>query len=253
MLRTMVFIDYQNFNINLQMHYKNKQGKEFKSINYQRLAKEINDKLPFQSQVVKTYLFAYKPCEQLMKLEYYIKYYNWLNNMRKTPYFEIIEGRQEVRSIKGVDFNIDDPNTYTTEEKETDINLATHMIAKGFQNAYDIAILVSGDTDYIKVVETLHNIGKTVIIAHFKHQPITRYQGIIDSNIILFDNLLEKASNRKSTKSQNIINEEITSTDEGHLTDERDLIIEKVSDNIEENESDIQDINKIECEYLIEQ
>ena len=75
MLRTMVFIDYQNFNINLQTHYNNKSGKGFRSINYQRLAKEINGKLPFQSQVLKTYLFAYKPCEQLMKLERYKKYY----------------------------------------------------------------------------------------------------------------------------------------------------------------------------------
>ena len=57
MLRTMVFIDYQNFNINLQTHYNNKSGKGFRSINYQRLAKEINGKLPFQSQVLKTYLF----------------------------------------------------------------------------------------------------------------------------------------------------------------------------------------------------
>lgn len=47
MLRTMVFIDYQNFNINLQTHYNNKVGKGFRSINYQRLAKEINGKLPF--------------------------------------------------------------------------------------------------------------------------------------------------------------------------------------------------------------
>lgn len=201
MLRTMVFIDYQNFNINLQAHYyKNSKNDDFKSINYQRLAREINDKLPFKSQVVKTYLFAYKPCEQLMKLEKYQKYYEWLTNMRKTHYFEIIEGRQEIRNIDGVQFDINDPKTYTTEEKETDINLATHMLAKGFQNAYDIAVLVSGDTDYIKVVETLHNIGKTVVIAHFKHQIINKYDSIIDSNIILYDNLLNEASNSTKKK-----------------------------------------------------
>lgn len=61
MFRTMVFIDYQNFNINLQEHYN---GKQFKSINYQELAKAINKRLTLESQVIKTYLFAYKPCEQ---------------------------------------------------------------------------------------------------------------------------------------------------------------------------------------------
>lgn len=72
------------------------------------------------------------------------------------------------------------------------------MLAKGFQNAYDIAILVSGDTDYIKVVETLHNIGKTVVIAHFKHQSIVKYEGIIDANIVLYENILTNAFNHRN-------------------------------------------------------
>lgn len=215
MLRTMVFIDYQNFNINLQTHYyKSKKKMDFKSINYHALAKEINKILHFESQVVKTYLFAYKPNEQLMRLDKYKRYYKWLTNMKKTPYFEIIEGRQEIRTINGVKFDVNNQNTYTTEEKETDINLATHMLAKGFQNAYDIAVLVSGDTDYIKVVETLHNIGKTVVIAHFKHQIISKYDGIIDSNIILFDNLLNNASNQKLKAEKNIETSKNCNTEE---------------------------------------
>lgn len=39
MHKVMVFIDYQNFNINLKKHYN---GKQFKPINYQLLGKEIN-------------------------------------------------------------------------------------------------------------------------------------------------------------------------------------------------------------------
>ncbi len=197
MLRTMVFIDYQNFNINLQMHYRENQidRATVKSINYLNLAIEIDKKLPFYSQVMKTYLFAYKPCEQLMQLKHYSKYYDWLTALRKAPYFEVIEGRQEIRPIKGIPLDINDYHTYTTIEKETDINLATHMLSKGFQNAYDIAILVSGDTDYIKVIETLHNIGKIVVIAHFEHQSIARYNGIIDSHVVLFDDILHRSQN----------------------------------------------------------
>lgn len=194
MFRVMVFIDYQNFNINLHEHYK---GKTFKSINYWALGKAINNIIPFQSEVIKTYLFAYKPCEELMKLDFYSKYYEWLNSIRKTPYLEIIEGRQELRTYDNIPLDINNPKTYFTEEKETDINLATHMVAKGFQNSYDIAILVSGDTDYIKVVETLHNIGKTVVIAHFPHQNVSRYDEICDANIILYDDLLNAAVNKK--------------------------------------------------------
>lgn len=196
MLRVMVFIDYQNFNINLREHY-NSTGQKSKSINYIALGKAINEIIPYNSEVIKTYLFAYEPCEELKKLEYYDKYYKWLNSLRNTPYLEIIEGRQELRTHDGVDLDLNNPKTYYTEEKETDINLATHMIAKGFQNAYDIAILVSGDTDYIKVVETLHNNGKIVVIAHFKHQNVGKYDGICDANIVLYDNILNKSANKK--------------------------------------------------------
>lgn len=90
---------------------------------------------------------------------------------------------------------INDPSTYTTEEKETDINIATHMIAKGFQNAYDIAILVSGDTDYVQVIRTLHDLGKIVVIAHFPEQNIAKYQGMYDAEVILDDDLLHRAGN----------------------------------------------------------
>ena len=149
---------------------------------------------------MKTYLFAYKPCDKLMELERYSKYYEWLCRIKNSPYFEIIEGRQELRTIENVTLDINNPQTYTTEEKETDINLATHMLAKGFQNAYDIAILVSGDTDYIKVVETLHNIGKIVVVAHFPHQNIDKYNGITDAHIVLYDDILKEAYNNNVLK-----------------------------------------------------
>lgn len=197
MHKVMVFIDYQNFNINLKKHYENN-GESFVGINYSKLGRAINEIIPFDSEVLKTYLFAYKPCEELMQLHSYKKYYEWLtSSMRKVPYLEVIEGRQDIHRIKGIKFDINNPDTYTTEEKETDINLATHMVAKGFQNAYDIAILVSGDTDYVNVIKTLHDLGKIIIIAHFPHQNIQKYDGMYDADIILYDKILSKAWNCK--------------------------------------------------------
>lgn len=196
MHKAMVFIDYQNFNINLKEHYKNNK-KEFKSINYKLLGKNINDLIQLDSEVLKTYVFAYKPCDDLMRLDSYKKYYEWLNRLKSAKYLEVIEGRQEIRTYKNVKFDINNPDTYTTIEKETDINLAAHMISKGFQNAYDIAILVSGDTDYTSVIQTLHNLGKIIVIAHFKHQNISKYEGIYDADVILYDDILNKSQNDK--------------------------------------------------------
>lgn len=212
MHKVMVFIDYQNFNINLKEHFKN-QNKNLKSINYKELGKNINELIPFDSEVIKTYVFAYKPCKELMKLESQKKYYEWITEkLQKTKYLEVIMGRQEIRTYKNITFDLNNPDTYTTVEKETDINLATHMISKGFQNAYDIAILVSGDTDYMSVIETLHNLGKIIVIAHFKHQNIAKYEGVYDAEIILYDDIIQKSLNDKkqpdNKTNQNSDNEE---------------------------------------------
>ena len=192
MHKVMVFIDYQNFNINLKKHYE---GRTFKSINYSYLGKEINKFIPLDSEVIKTYVFAYKPCDELLQLETYRNYYSWLTtSLKSVPYLEVIEGRQDIHRIRGIEFDVNNPDSYITVEKETDINLATHMVAKGFQNAYDVAILVTGDTDYVNVIKTLHDLGKIIVIAHFKHQNISKYNGMYDAEIILYDNILNEAS-----------------------------------------------------------
>lgn len=153
MLRTMMFVDYQNFRIALDEAAK-KSGKKYSSIDYVEFGNQITKIIPFENQVIKRYIFAYRPCDELMELDYYKNYYKWLTGLKRAHYTEVIEGRQEIRYIEGTEFDIHDRRTYTTVEKETDINLATHMVSKAFQNAFDIAILVSGDTDYTSVVKS---------------------------------------------------------------------------------------------------
>ncbi len=36
--------------------------------------------------------------------------------------------------------------------------MGVHLIAKGFLNAYDVAVIVSGDSDYIPALEILNTI-----------------------------------------------------------------------------------------------
>lgn len=189
MLRTMVFIDFQNFNISYNEHCTCKNLLR-KSIDYCLLSKQLNNVLQLSSQVIKTYLFASKPCDQLLQLENYKKQYDWLCKLKQSNYFEVIEGQQVIRRIDGIDFDINNSKTYTTIEKGTDVNVAVQMLSKGFQNAYDIAILVSGDTDYIPVVESLHNLGKTVILATLPQQNVEKYRTIIDRHISISQNII---------------------------------------------------------------
>ena len=182
-MKSMVFIDYQNFNISIKNYFSSINEKPF-NVNFSTLAKELNNRLPMNPTLMKTYLFAYKPCDELLKLESYREYYKWLSGIKNKPFFEIIEGSQEIRSLPGdVQIDINDPNTYTTREKGTDIQLAVNMLSKGYQNAYDVGILVSGDTDYIPVIEELHHLGKIVILATFPTQNTSKYDEHRDFHI----------------------------------------------------------------------
>lgn len=193
MLRTMVFIDYQNFNISKGKYLNEKETKPF-NVNFTTLAENLTKSVQLDSQLIKTYLFAFKPCDTLMQLPEYSNFYKWLCSLKGRNYIEIIEGSQEIRPVSAdMPINVNDTATYTTKEKGTDINLATQMLSKGYQNAYDIAILVSGDTDYLPVIKCLHDIGKTVVLATLKNQETSRkkYQEFRDADILIDIDFLE--------------------------------------------------------------
>ena len=53
------------------------------------------------------------------------------------------------------------------EEKGVDVALVTDMLSMAYKNAYDTAILVGGDEDYLSTVENIKLIPKRVEIAAF--------------------------------------------------------------------------------------
>ena len=70
-------------------------------------------------------------------------------------------------------------------EKEVDIMLATDMLALAFRNAYDTAILVSGDSDFCYTVETIQDLGKRVINATFRRNSSPLLRAVSDEVIFL--------------------------------------------------------------------
>jgi len=63
------------------------------------------------------------------------------------------------------DSKIGAPRSY---EKGVDVALATDLLAMAWENAYDVAILVSGDADYIGAVSKVMSKGKNVELVGFK-------------------------------------------------------------------------------------
>jgi uncharacterized LabA/DUF88 family protein len=76
-------------------------------------------------------------------------------------------------------------------EKGVDILLATDMLSLAYRNAYDTAILVSGDSDYIPVVEMVQQLGKRVENASFKKTSSFELRKVCD-DFILLDKYLDR-------------------------------------------------------------
>jgi uncharacterized LabA/DUF88 family protein len=55
------------------------------------------------------------------------------------------------------------------EQKEVDVALACEMLAHAFRDNYDVAILVSGDRDFIPAMQHVQSSGKRVEVAAFSN------------------------------------------------------------------------------------
>lgn len=54
-------------------------------------------------------------------------------------------------------------------QKATDVAIASRMVADALNDHYDVAVLISGDGDFIPAVEMVQDCGKRVEVAAFSH------------------------------------------------------------------------------------
>ena len=81
----------------------------------------------------------------------------------------------------------------THEEKQTDVNIALHIVCDGINDLYDRAVIVSGDTDLVPVIEAVHKIVPDKEIGVMF--PLRRY-----------NNSLEKAADFATTMREKLLN-----------------------------------------------
>jgi uncharacterized LabA/DUF88 family protein len=55
-------------------------------------------------------------------------------------------------------------------EKGTDVNLAVDLVAGAYEDSYDVAVLVGGDTDQVRALERTRTVGKRAIWARCENQ-----------------------------------------------------------------------------------
>lgn len=97
-----------------------------------------------------------------------VRQQTYLRALRTLPNLEIIYGQFLQHKVR---MRLANPpkqgnkvaEVIKTEEKGSDVNIATHMIHDGHLDRYDVAVLVSNDSDLAEPVRIVrHELGKTV-------------------------------------------------------------------------------------------
>jgi uncharacterized LabA/DUF88 family protein len=93
--------------------------------------------------------------DQTQRPDGYREQQEFLDILRKTPYLEVRLGGTKV--AQGIPV-----------EKGIDIMLATDLLYFAWNDFYDVAVLVSGDSDFAYALQAVKNMGKHVEVAYFE-------------------------------------------------------------------------------------
>ena len=115
------------------------------------------------------------------------KFFSELERSRR---IELVLGRNEPRvdSVTGRRYHV---------EKETDVNLAVDMVVGAYEGRYDVAMLVAGDTDYVRAVRAIQHRAKTLVWCPLSHQKhADQLAQVCDGLLELDDKLLRTCALR---------------------------------------------------------
>lgn len=162
MKRVMIFIDGSNMYHNMMQIF----GKA--SLDYRK----FSIKLTGDRELIRTYYYNC-PLDQNENPTSYKSQQKFFDNLYKTPDLEVRLGRLQPK-----------PDGRKIE-KGVDVKLAVDMLSKAWKNQYDIAILISGDADFVEVVQEIKDQAKHVELAVFPEQPCHHLRKCSDRTILL--------------------------------------------------------------------
>jgi len=170
--RVAIFIDGSNFYHGLKAFIGNTK------VDFAKFSKLLCG----DRELVRAYYYNV-PVNQEAFPDIYKDQQRFFDSLKNVPYFALKLGRLEKRII-----NVDRQGLIKTfgediakliiekwgetivtyVEKGVDIDLATDMLRLAYNNAYDTAIIVTGDGDFVSAVTGVKDMGKHVENANFK-------------------------------------------------------------------------------------
>lgn len=157
--RVMVYIDGSN------LYHSLKQTAGRTDLDFHKFAK----RLVGDRQLVRTYYYN-APIDQMKEPQRYKDQQRFFQALRRIDYFEVRLGRLVYRGWPSV----------PPYEKGVDIRLGTDMLVHGVAQNYDVAVLVSGDTDFADAVQAVKDRGLHVEAALFSPTGSQRLRDVVD-------------------------------------------------------------------------
>lgn len=78
-------------------------------------------------------------------------------------------------------------------EKKVDINIAIDVVSLAYEDAYDTAVMVTGDGDFLPVVKKIKDLGKDVELWAFKYSLSNAMRELLEEERILYlDDILNE-------------------------------------------------------------
>ncbi len=169
--RVSIFIDGSNL-------YHSLKSIEGVKIDFEKLIKELS-----KDRILKNTFYYIAPLDIASNEERYWKHQKFLAELEKIPRFKIILCTLRKYTKKD--------GTFGFEVKGDDVYLANDLLVGAYEDLYDTAILVSGDEDFIPVINTLKRLKKKTENAFFMSTSSKKLRKSCDRAINL-KNIIDK-------------------------------------------------------------
>ena len=172
--KIMVFIDGSNVYHIIKALLPDKKQFDF---NFEKLLNYIIGK----RKLIRSYYYN-APLDRKKNEESYMKQQRFFDKIRKIPKCNFVLCRMQKRRVDG---------KIIYEVKEDDIRLAVDMVKLAYNNAYDTAILVSSDGDFVPAIQAVKETGKNVENIGFENRVSYHLQQEADKFVKLKKKIIE--------------------------------------------------------------
>lgn len=175
-MRARVYVDGFNF------YYRALKGTQFKWLNPMSLSVRILDD---GDRIERIRYFTADVSPRAGDQDAPRRQATYFRALKTIPELEIHKGNFLAKKITRP--LVDDPSKFVrvhdTEEKGSDVNLATHLLMDAFNDSYDVALVLSQDTDLLEPIKMVtQEFQKTVVVGWFdRTQPGRRHREVASS------------------------------------------------------------------------